>query len=696
MLPRFRGPGRPDPLGLTPEGDGANVAVFSQGASAIELCLFSDDGQRELERLTLPERTGAIWHGHVAPLEPGTLYGVRAHGPWAPERGDRFNPNKLLLDPYARGLAGGFDATSPLLVDFETVKGAVVPSGSDSAPAMPKCVFTLLPEPVPEAERPRHRWSETVLYEAHVRGLTMQHPDVPEALRGTYEALAVPAIIDHLKSIGVTAIELLPVHAFVDDARLIKMGLRNYWGYNSIGFFMPETRYFGPNGAEGLRETIRTLHGAGIEVILDVVYNHTAEGDERGPTLCFRGLDNQAYYRLLQGRTRHYVNDTGCGNTVNAGHPMVIRMILDSLRFWVERYGVDGFRFDLGTALAREDQGFDPQGGFLDALLQDPVLRRVKLIMEPWDIGPGGYRLGGFPAPVTEWNDQFRDTVRRFWKRAPHAAQELAERLLGSAGLFDGAGRRAWSSINFVACHDGFTLADVTAYNAKHNEANGESNHDGHGANYSDNCGVEGETDDPKVLACRARRRRNLLATVFLSQGTPMLLAGDEIGNSQGGNNNAYCQDNAIGWVDWSRADAALLAFVRRLVALRRDHPCLRQPLFLHGRTREVDGLPDVEWQGFDGGPVAWRDPGLVRFCLVLRSSGEAAPYALSEDAVVLAFNGATEAGLVRLPPPPEGETWVRRLDTDAPEAEPVPCRREALQTVAAESIVAFVLESLL
>ena len=693
MLPAVAGPGRPEPLGLTPEGDGANVAVFSEGASAIELCVFDPAGRREVARLPLPERTGSIWHGHVSPLPIGTLYGLRASGPWAPERGERYNPAKLLLDPYARAIQGTFDAASPLLVDHDPARGEQVACSRDSAAVMPKAVFAPLPEPVPDEEYPRLPWGRTVIYEAHVRGLTMQHPDVPQALRGTYEALGCPAIIAHLQALGVTAIELLPVHLFVDDGRLLGLGLRNYWGYNTIGFFAPEPRYFGPNGAEGLREAIRALHAAGIEVMLDVVYNHTAEGDQRGPTMSFRGLDNLSYYRLLQGRMRRYVNDTGCGNTVNAGHPQVIRLILDSLRFWVQRYGIDGFRFDLGTALAREEHGFDAHGGFLDALLQDPVLSRVKLIMEPWDIGPGGYRLGGFPAPIAEWNDQCRDTVRRFWKREPHAAPELAERLLGSAGLFDGAGRRAWSSINFVACHDGFTLADVTAYNAKHNEANREGNHDGHGANYSDNCGVEGPTDDPEVLARRGRRRRNLLTTVFLSQGTPMLLAGDEIGNSQSGNNNAYCQDNPIGWVDWTRTDNDLLAFVCRLTALRRSHPCLRQEGFLHSQKREADGLSDVEWAALDGNPVAWRDPGLESFRLILRCSAEAPAYADCDDTVLIAVNGGTGSAPLALPRPPEGRVWHRVLDTAAPEAPDLPCKA-ARQMIEAESIAVFTLGS--
>ena len=681
-------PGRPCPIGVTPDAAGCNVAVCAENATGVDLCLFSPDGAKETARIPLPERTGYVWHGHVAGMQPGQLYGLRVHGPWAPQHGHRFNPAKLLLDPYARGWVGAFDPTSALLIGHDPAREDVA-SLADSAPAMPKCRVTAPFEPAPDDERPRTPWSQTVIYEAHVKGLTMLHPEVPAALRGTYEALAHPAIVKHLKDLGVTALELLPIHAFVDDGRLLLMGLTNYWGYNTIGFFAPEPRYFGPNGAAGLRAAIRTLHGAGIEVILDVVYNHTAEGDHRGPHFCFKGLDNAGYYRLQHGRARRYVNDTGCGNTFRAEHPMALRLIMDSLRYWVQAFGVDGFRFDLATSTAREAHGFDPHGGFLDALTQDPVLADVKLIVEPWDIGPGGYRLGGFPAPIAEWNDAFRDTARRFWRNEPHAAQELAERLLGSAGVFDRPGRRAWSSVNFVACHDGFTLADVTAYNDKRNEANGEGNRDGHGANHSDNCGVEGPTAEAAVLARRALRRRALLATVFLSQGAPMLLAGDEIANSQGGNNNAYCQDNETGWVDWNGADAALLAFTRRLIALRRDHPALRQSRFLHGETR-ADGALDVEWLGFEGGEPAWRDPGLARFCLMLRGSAEAPGYRATDDAMLLAFNGAAEAADLTLPPPPAGRRWLRALDVAAPEAGPAPCG--AVETVAGEALVAFTL----
>ncbi|MFN3613038.1 MAG: glycogen debranching protein GlgX [Rubrimonas sp.] len=682
-------PGRRTPMGVTVAEGGVNVAVFSAHADAIEFCLFAPDGT-ETARVPLPERTGAIWHGFIPGVRPGDHYGLRAHGPWAPDLGHRFNADKLLLDPYARALSGPFYPTHASLPGYDPRGHETTPSRVDSAAAMPKCVVCEPWAPVPDAERPRTPWSETVIYEAHVRGLTMQHPDVPRRLRGTYEALAAPVIIEHLKSLGVTAIELLPIHAFMDDGRLVLAGLRNYWGYNSAAFFAPEIRYYGPNGRAGLRETIRRLHAEGIEVILDVVYNHTAEGDHRGPHLSFRGLDNASYYRLQQGRARRYVNDTGCGNTLRAEHPAVIRLILDSLRYWVQFYGVDGFRFDLATAIAREPHGFDREGGLLDAIRQDPTLADVKLIAEPWDIGPGGYQLGGFPEPFAEWNDRFRDDVRKFWKGEAHAAQALGDRLLGSAGVFDGSGRRAWSSVNFVACHDGFTLADATAYDHKHNEANGEGNRDGHGANWSDNCGHEGPTEDPAVNARRAARRRAMLATVFLSQGAPMLLAGDEMGNSQNGNNNAYCQDNPIGWVDWEGADRELLAFTRRLIAFRAAHPVLRQRYFLHGEPRPADGLPDVEWLSFEGGEAQWSDPGLARFCLMLRGCAEAPAYRDTDDCALIAFNGSAEQASLTLPSAPRARRWVRALDTAAPEAEAAAA--DAATVVAPVSVAVFIL----
>ena len=493
--------GSSNQLGARFDGEGTNFAVFSAHAQQIDLCVFSDDGSTELARYPLPERTGPVWHGHAPGLMPGTLYGYRAHGSYAPERGHRFNSNKLLMDPYARELRGAW-SHHPATLGYDITSSGQDLSFDprDSAPYVPKSVVSD-PDLFSQIER-RHDcdWAETLIYEAHVKGLTQEHPGVSEAVRGTYDGLASDVVLDHLQRLGITAIELLPVHSFLDDGFLLDRGLRNYWGYNSIGFFAPEPRYFGPAGFIGFRNMVRRFHGAGIEVILDVVYNHTAEGDQRGPTLSYRGLDNASYYRLIAGQPRYYVNDTGCGNTINVSNPYVLRMVMDSLRFWVQQMGVDGFRFDLATTLGREDHGFDRNGGFFDALRQDPVLSEVKLIAEPWDIGPGGYRLGEFPHEFSEWNDGYRDAVRRYWRGDAHSAQDLSARLLGSAGEFDKDGRRAWSSVNLLTAHDGFTLADVTRYNERHNEANGEDGNDGHHANYTDNCGVEGETDDPDIL----------------------------------------------------------------------------------------------------------------------------------------------------------------------------------------------------
>ncbi len=682
--------GWPNPLGVHWDGEGANVAVFSENATRIELCLFSEDGRRETERLVLPERSGAVWHAYVPGLAPGALYGLRAHGPYAPERGHRFNPNKLLLDPYARALRGRFAAPDACLgYDPASPEGDLSYSRVDSAPAMPKCVLTDPAPPVPDGERPDTPWAETVIYEAHPKGLTRLWADLPRELRGTYEALAAEPVLEHLVSLGITTLELLPVHAFADDRWLLEKGLVNYWGYNSVAFFALEPRYFGPAGLAGFREMVRRLHGAGLEVILDVVYNHSAEGDENGPTLSFRGLDNAAYYRLREGQERFYRNETGCGNALDLSHPYVLRLVLDSLRWWVVAMGVDGFRFDLATTLGREAHGFDPGGGFFDALRQDPVLTRVKWIAEPWDLGPGGYRRGEFPPGFAEWNDAFRDGVRRFWRGDAHGAQEMAERLLGSAGTFDREGRRSWSSVNFVACHDGFTLADLSAYDEKHNEANGEGNRDGHQENWSDNCGEEGESEDAGIRRRRARRRRNLLASVFLAQGTPMLRAGDEIADSQGGNNNAWCQDNEVSWIDWENSDAELLGLVRLLSALRRAHPCLRQSWFLHGRERAADGAPDVEWLGLEGGAIDWSDPDLPGFCLLLRESAEAPAHAPDGERMALVFNRSPEAVSTRLPAPGGGRAWRRVLDTARPEASPAACI-DLRQPVPPESVLAF------
>ncbi|AGI66676.1 glycogen debranching enzyme GlgX [Octadecabacter antarcticus 307] len=687
--------GSPHRLGAHHDVAGVNFAVFSANADKIELCLFSPDGKRETARITLPERTGPVWHGFVADLPVGTLYGYRAHGTYAPEHGHRFNPNKLLLDPYTREMHGEW-GNSPITLGYDDASSAVDLSFDtrDSAPFVPKSIVSD-PAFFEGMKNGQHtKSSKDLIYEAHPKGASQTNLDVPEAVRGTYEGLASDAMLDHLNSLGVQAVELLPVHSFVDDKFLNDRGLRNYWGYNSIGFFAPEPRYFGPDGLNGFRQMVQRFHDAGIEVILDVVYNHTAEGDQRGPTLCFRGLDNASYYRLTAGQPRYYVNDTGCGNTLNVSHPYVLRMVLDSLRFWVECMGIDGFRFDLATTLGRENHGFDPNGGFFDALRQDPILNQVRMIAEPWDIGPGGYRLGEFPHEFGEWNDSYRDTVRRYWRGDVHSAQELGARLLGSADKFDHTGRRSDASVNFLASHDGFTLADATRYSKRRNLANTENNGDGHGSNYSDNGGVEGETDDEAIRSIRTRRQRNMLATLFLSQGTPMLLAGDEFANSQSGNNNAYCQDNDIGWLNWDKADTDLQAFVASLSAFRQKHINVRQSRFLHAAIRPQDGKADVIWTDFEGEPLEWRDPGLANFCLALRSSAQTPDYEPDGAVVFIVFNRADEQGHVILPDAPTGQYWIRAIDTNHNQQGAF-CELETDNAiVAAQSLVAFVIST--
>ncbi|WP_112321390.1 glycogen debranching protein GlgX [Oceanibium sediminis] len=655
------GPGRPDPLGASVLDGGVNFAVFSAHAESVLLCLFDAEGQ-EYVQIPLPERTGDIWHGHVAALGPGQTYGYRVHGPYAPSRGHRFNPNKLLIDPYTRATVGALGWRDEI---FGHTVGHPAQDLSfdrrDSAAHVPKSVVT---PPLPPAEEPRPRmpWRETVIYEAHVKGLTKQFPGIDHA--GSYLGLAQKPVIDHLKALGVTAVELLPVHGFVDDGHLQALGKPNYWGYQTLTFFAPEARYAQTDPLREFREMVRALHDAGIEVILDVVYNHTGEGDWSGPTLGFRGLDNASYYRLgADGRS--YINDTGTGNTLNTAHPMVIRMVLDSLRFWAGTMGVDGFRFDLGTVMGREAGGFRADAGFFDALRQDPLLATVKLIAEPWDIGPGGYQLGQFPAPFAEWNDVARDTMRRFWRGDGGQVRHLSSVVAGSAERFDHSGRPANASVNFLTAHDGFTLMDVVSYNERHNEANGEGNRDGHGANHSDNLGVEGASDDPAIIAARDRRRRNMLATMFLSQGTPMLLAGDELGNSQDGNNNAYVQDNPTGWVTWAGADSDFLFFVRELIALRRDMPVLRQRRFLHSETRD-DGLRDLVWHHPDGHEMteaAWGDETLHTLVAEKRIAAGSPPYEPGDAAAYLIFN-CGKAERITLPDAGPGKTWTLRFTT--------------------------------
>lgn len=594
-------PGRPSPLGNHTSEDGVNFALFSKHAEAVELCLFSDDGAEELARLILPARTGDVWHGFVPDLKEGQKYGYRVHGPYAPEDGHRFNANKLLLDPYARILAGEFVFDDVLFGFSRNAPTADLSfDARDSAPFMPKCMVGSLPKSGAKPAKPEVNWTDTVVYEAHVKGTTIGHNGVPKKVRGTFEGLSSPKMLAHLKKLGVTSIELLPVQAHFSEPRLTEMGLSNYWGYNSIAFFAPHPSYIGPAGLQSFRKMVRTFHKAGIEVILDVVFNHTAESWELGPTLSFRGIDNASYYRLADDR-RYYSNETGCGNALNMDNPFVLKLVMDSLRYWVQEMEVDGFRFDLATTLARTHGRYQSDSPFLTAISQDPVLSGVKLIAEPWDIGHDGYKLGAFPSQFAEWNDKYRDTVRRFWRGERFVLPALADALLGSAGMFEHNSGESFRTINYVTSHDGFTLHDLISYHDRHNWANGEENRDGHSHNFSDNCGIEGPTDNAEVLFRRHKRARNLLTTVFVSQGTPMVLAGDEFGNSQDGNNNAYCQDNEISWLEWTGADHGLTEFVAGLSDLRKQHPVLARPKYLHGQDRAPNGLKDVTWVAESG-----------------------------------------------------------------------------------------------
>lgn len=660
-------PGRAEVLGAIPDENGVNFALFSAHAEKVELCLFDDNRET---RLILPERSGDVWHGYVEGIGPGIEYGYRVHGPWAPEIGHRFNPSKLVLDPYARALS------RPLVwaPQMQGGVGSTRPDRRDSAPVMARGIVCKIVKP--NWDRPATSWSKYIIYEAHIRGLTMMHPDAPNAARGTYDGIASPAILRHLKRLGVTAIELLPVAAFIDDRFLVENGLRNYWGYQPIGFMAPEPRY---GTRDSFRAMVRALHAAGIEVILDVVFNHAGEADGTGPTVSLRGIDNNSYYRLCEGG-RSYVNDTGTGNTLNLAHPMVLRLVTDALRHWVEEMGVDGFRFDLATTLGRASTGeFKELASLISAIRQDPVLNAVKLIAEPWDIGPGGYRLGAFPYPFVEWNDRFRDGVRQFWRGDAGQIPELARRISGSAEIFDQRGRAATSSVNLLTAHDGFTLHDLVSYNEKRNEANGENNRDGHNANFSQAL----EDEDAK-----AARKRAMLATLFLSQGVPMLLAGDELGNSQGGNNNAYAQDNPIGWVDWSNADEGLIDFVARLIQLRHDHPVLRQNRFLHAKIRAQDGVRDLIWRTATGVELCsqdWHDPRARCLCAEIRGAAEGPPGQAAQEAILAVFNAGAAIDVCL----PEGE-WDLLLDTADPERSET--RHVAATTcVAAQSVQLFI-----
>src|SRR3984957_177020 len=655
-LPDRLSPGSPYPLGASWDGLGVNFAVFSANAQQIELCLFDPTGRKEMKRYTLPECTDEIWHGFLPNAPPGTAYGFRAHGPYQPQNGHRFNPHKLLLDPYARKLVGQFrwsDALFSYRVHSNRLDLSI--DRRDSAPAMPKCVVIDEAFDWSHDTRPNVPWGETVVYETHVRGASMLRPNLRAHERGTFAALSSPEFIGHLQKLGVTAVELLPVHAFLNDRFLVERGLRNYWGYNTAAFFAPEPSYLSTHRLDEMRIAVRQLHAAGIEVILDVVYNHTCEGNELGPTVAWRGLDNASYYRLIPGDERHYINDTGCGNTLNLPHPRVLQMVMDSLRYWSTAFNIDGFRFDLGVTLGREQHGFDPGSGFFDALRQDPILSQRKLISEPWDIGPGGYQLGNHPPGSGEGNDRFRDTVRRFWRGDAGLRPDLAARLTGSADLFNRRFRKPWASVNFVASHDGFTVADIVSYEQKHNEANNENNNDGHNENCSSNWGVEGPTDDPAILETRARVARSLMATLFMALGTPMLLAGDEACRTQNGNNNAYCQDNESSWIDWERAGSEegrrMTEFVARVITLRKQHPLLRETRFLFGDREVLPGLYDIGWFDERGFPLtieAWQDP--EGRALTLRRAG---PGLDGETEVLLMMmNGSSEALSFSAPAP--------------------------------------------
>ncbi len=671
--------GLPHPLGATWDGVGVNFALFSANATKVELCLFDQEGTTELERIELPEYTDEVWHGYLPDARPGTVYGYRVHGPWAPEQGHRFNHYKLLLDPYAKGHVGELK-WGPEVFAYQMETGDDLTFDErDSAANMPKCVvidpaFTWLRD-----RRPEVPWEQTIFYEVHVRGFTKRRPEIAEELRGTFSGMAAKESVDWIKDLGVTSVELLPVHTFINDDRLLEHGLTNYWGYNTIGFFAPDPRYSSkPAFAHAeFKEMVAHLHDAGLEVILDVVYNHTAEGNERGPSLSFKGIDNASYYRLLPDTPRYYINDTGTGNTLNLSNARVLQMVTDSLRYWVQEMHVDGFRFDLGTILAREPTGFSESSGFLDSCRQDPVLNSIKLIAEPWDCGPGGYQVGQFPPGWAEWNDKFRDETRQFWKGDDGMAPALAARLSASADMFNKRGRKPWSTVNFITSHDGYTLHDAVSYNDKHNDPNGEKNQDGHNANYSWNHGVEGETDDPEVNDVRRRHMRNLLATLFLAQGTPMLLAGDEFGRSQGGNNNAYCQDNEISWLDWNIPDWGMtqVKLVQQLTKLRHAYPILRRGRFFTGTPINDTDVKDVTWINASGHEMEgsdWGDAAMKCFGMLIDGRAQATGIRKpgSDTTMLIVVNAHHDMVTFTLPDCTNGQEWELVFDTNVPERD--------------------------
>lgn len=681
-----RRPGRPHPLGATWDGEGVNFALFSEHATGVDLCLFEGPGlARESHCIRLEERTDHVWHIYLSEVRPGQYYGYRVHGPYEPEAGLRFNPHKLLLDPYAKALAGQVQWSDRMFGYRIGDPGADLTKDTrDNAADVPKCLVVDQAFTWGNDRLLKIPWDQTVIYELHVKGFTMRNPDVPEALRGSYEGLASPAVIDYLQALGVTAVELLPVHAFVTDRHLHDRGLVNYWGYNTIGFFAPDSRYaVSADPTQLVREfktMVKTLHSAGVEVILDVVYNHTAEGNHLGPTLSFRGIDNRAYYRLGDGQPRFYEDFTGCGNTLDVRHPRTLQLIMDSLRYWVCEMHIDGFRFDLATTLAREGGGVDRLSAFFDIIQQDPVLSQVKLIAEPWDLGHGGYQVGNFPPGWAEWNGRYRDTVRRYWRGDGGQISEFASRLTGSSDLYESGGRSPFASVNFVTAHDGFTLQDLVSYNVKHNEGNQEGNRDGSDDSDSWNCGVEGPTDDPSILSLRERQKRNLLATVLFSQGVSMLCAGDEFGRTQMGNNNAYCQDNELSWVDWNVTDGGreLWTFTRTLIALRRAHPVMRRRRFFQGKKVRGSEVKDLAWFRPDGKEMRQQEwgAGFIR-CLGLRLAGDAIEESDTQgdrvegETLLLLLNAHHERVPFTLPSHRSSVRWERVLDTAEPATDP-------------------------
>ncbi len=679
-------PGQPYPLGATWDGAGTNFALFSENATAVELCLFdSNNANCQIESIRLIEQTDHVWHVYLPEARPGLLYGYRVHGPYEPRQGHRFNPAKLLLDPYAKAINGSIQWSNALFgYTIGDPRADLSRDERDSSAGLPKCVVIDPRFDWQGDARPRTPWHKTLIYELHVKGFTARHPDVPEELRGAYAGLAHPAVIEYLQTLGITAVELLPIHQCVEDKHLIDRGLTNYWGYNSIGYFAPDCRY-SSSGCAGqqvieFKRMVKALHAAGIEVILDVVYNHTGEGSHFGPTLCFRGIDNAAYYRLVADDPRYYMDYTGCGNTLNMTHPRSLQLIMDSLRYWVQEMHVDGFRFDLASALARELDEVDRLGAFFDIIHQDPVISQAKLIAEPWDLGEGGYQVGNFPVLWAEWNGIYRDTVRSFWRGDEGSVPDLAWRLTGSSDLYERGGRRPHASINFITAHDGFTLADLVSYNEKHNEANGDENRDGHDHNLSWNCGVEGPTDDPAVVALRARQQRNLLATLMFSQGVPMLQAGDEMGRTQNGNNNAYCQDNETTWLDWNldEPQRQLLEFTKRLIRLFHQHPVLRRRKFFQGRRIRGSGTRDLVWNRIDGNEMTEADwSSSFARTIALRLSGEAIEEVdrygnrITDDTLLILMSAHDEPLPFTLPAHRDDVEWELMLDTRTARGEP-------------------------